>query len=215
MASLVLPSALSPTEEPMPYTPDSPLIPSATPVDAERVAAAWVRYCVRTPNYSPADLRLIGSFYATVCGTVGLDVWLVLGQVAHESGKLTSWWSARPRRNPAGIGVNGVRVPGLPRRAPAGPWAWNGYLWARGYSFARWAPDAVETHCGLLLRYAVTPGAETQAQAALINRAIAKAPRRVWGVAPTLRGLGGTWAWPGVGYAAKVATHANALREAR
>ena len=25
--------------------------------------------------------------------------------MAHETGSLTSWWAARPRRNPAGIGV--------------------------------------------------------------------------------------------------------------
>ena len=79
--------------------------------------------------------------------------------------------------------------------------------WHLGNSFASWGPDAVDAHVGRLLAYALPVGAENQEQARLIAiagraRAI---PASVRGVAPTLKGLGGTWAVPGVGYGAALA----------
>ncbi len=54
----------------------------------------------------------------------------------------------------------------------------------------------------------------TPEQQAMIDEALAlrPLPARYRGIAPTLAGLGGTWAYPGQGYAARVAARANAMR---
>jgi hypothetical protein len=109
-----------------------------------------------------------------------------------ETGHLTSFWSQRPRRNFAGIGVTGE--PGI------------------GLSF----PDlrtAVRAHTGRLLAYSLPSGTGSQAQIQLIEEALAfrPLPQQFRGVAPTLKGLAGTWA-KDPQYAVKLARIANEIR---
>lgn len=143
-------------------------------------------------GYSNADVRsLVADYYATATA-VGLDPLLVVAQMVEETGHLTSFWSQRPRRNLAGIGVTGK--PGV------------------GLSF----PDlktAVDAHTGRLLAYALPANAGNQDQNQLIKEALSfrTLPDRLRGAAPTLQGLAGTWAHD-PHYADKLAGVANDIR---
>lgn len=152
------------------------------------------RYLLARPHgeYSEDDVRRIVGLYYTTAAAVGLDPLLAVAQMAEETGHLTSFWSQRPRRNLAGIGVTGK--PG------------------EGLSF----PDlntAVRAHTGRLLAYALPSGAGSQAQVQLIEEALAfrPLPEDLRGIAPTLGGLAGHWAMDPE-YAVKLADVANEIR---
>jgi hypothetical protein len=126
-------------------------------------------------EYTDLDVTHIVEDYYATAPPAGLDPLLAIAQMVEETGHLTSFWSQRPRRNPAGIGVTGK--PG------------------EGISFPDWK-TAVRAHVGRLLAYALPKGRETAAQAGLIEEALSfrALPDELRGVAPTLRGLIGRWA---------------------
>jgi len=143
-------------------------------------------------GYSDADIHTIVADYDATATEAGLDLLLVVAQMVEETGHLTSFWSQRPRRNLAGIGVTGK--PG------------------EGLSF----PDlktAVRAHTGRLLAYSLPIGAGNHAQNQLIKEALSfrGLPDRLRGAAQTLRGLAGTWAHD-PHYADKIARVANDIR---
>jgi flagellum-specific peptidoglycan hydrolase FlgJ len=152
------------------------------------------RYLLGRPHgeYNADDIRVIVAHYYKTAQPVGLDPLLVIAQMALETGGLTSFWSQRPRRNPAGIGVTGA--PGA------------------GVSFPSWK-TAVRAHTGRLLAYSLPSGDEDQLQRQLIEEALAHRalPQRFRGVAPRLEGLAGTWA-ADPQYAVKLARVANEIR---
>lgn len=191
--------ALDDTALPIPaqddaYTVHSPLLaPITTPVEV--VIGRW-RYS-RAAGYTPYDTESILRAIWHLAASVGLDPVLIAAQMAHETGNLTSWWCARPRRNPAGLRVTGAKSI-IPRGAG---WAWNAETkrWHQGLSFATWADDAIPAHLGRLLAYALPAGQGTPEQQALITRALTLAPlpASYRGVAPTVQGLEDTWATDG------------------
>jgi hypothetical protein len=185
-----------------PYTADSPLL--AAP------HASALTFSARNTNYEQVAVDVITQAYWAQARAVGLDPILCFAQCLHETGNLNSWWCARPRRNPAGIGVTG-ETSNAPRPAPF--WAQRGDLWVKGYSYATWEFDAIPAHLGRLLGYALKPGDMSATQWQCYNKAmeIKSLPTAILGCAPTLRGLGGTWAVPGTGYAQAVANKANKL----
>lgn len=205
------------------YTEDSPILgpmPDDPPALAARVLSR------PTGEYTSVAVREIVQGYLTTAGLVGVDPVLALAQCLHETGNLTSFWAARPRRNPAGLGVNGRRV--SPAEYAAHPDAYPPAAWARtddggaaaGLSFDGWVTAAIPAHVGRLLAYAVPVEARTGAQAMLIERATAqrRLPAIVHGSAPTLKQLGRVhntsglgWADPGDGYGAAIARVANWL----
>jgi len=143
-------------------------------------------------GYTADDVEtIVDSYYATATA-VGLDPLLVVAQMSEETGHLTSFWSQRPRRNFAGIGVTGED--GVGNKFPS-------------------LTAGIRAHTGRLLAYVLPAGAENPAQAGLITEALhardLPADRRV--VAPTLAGLSGKWAMDKE-YAAKVAAVANQIR---
>ncbi len=172
---------------------------SVTPGSALRAAARAPaeraqQYLLARPHgdYDDGDVRAIVSNYYQTATAVGLDPLLVVAQMAEETGHLTSFWSQRPRRNLAGIGVTGK--PGV------------------GLSF----PDlktAVRAHTGRLLAYSLPIGTGSQAQIQLIKEALAfrPLPDALRGAAPTLHELAGTWA-KDAQYAVKLARVANEIR---
>jgi N-acetylmuramoyl-L-alanine amidase/Mannosyl-glycoprotein endo-beta-N-acetylglucosaminidase len=169
--------------------PDSPLL---APASASSARAG--QYLLARPHggYSAGDVTEIVGLYYTTAGAVGLDPLLVVAQMAEETSHLTSFWSQRPRRNFAGIGVTGQ--PGA------------------GLSF----PDlktAVRAHTGRLLAYAQPAGTGTATQQQLIDEALAARPLppQLRGAAVTLKGLAGTWAQDPQ-YAVKLAGVANDIR---
>jgi len=152
------------------------------------------QYLLARPHggYSDNDVRRIVGLYYTSAGAVGLDPLIAVAQMTEETAHLTSFWSQRPRRNLAGIGVTGK--PG------------------EGLSF----PDlkaAVHAHTGRLLAYCLPSGAGNPAQVKLVNEALAfrPLPENLRGSAPTLGGLVGKWAVDPQ-YAVKVAGVANDIR---
>jgi mannosyl-glycoprotein endo-beta-N-acetylglucosaminidase len=127
-----------------------------------------------TGEYVTADWRYIAGEYWSLAAPAGVDPLIAFAQCMHETGNLSSWWAARPRRNPAGIGVTGE--PG------------------KGVSFPSWH-HSVRAHMGRLCAYALPFGAGTSAQRLLIAeagrwRAIPSSRR---GVATTIAKLEGTW----------------------
>lgn len=177
-----------PAPDPGAVTPDSKLLA------AERAPEGRAqRYLLARSHgeYSEDDVRRIVHFYY-ITAEVGLEPLVAVAQMAEETGHLTSFWSQRPRRNFAGIGVTGVD--------------------GEGVSFPN-LHTAVRAHTGRLLAFALPSGAGTQAQAQLIEEALAfrPLPDEFRGVAPTLKGLAGTWAHDPQ-YAVKVAALANEIR---
>ena len=145
----------------------------------------------------------------------GVNPCLAIAQMVHETGFLTSWWSNRPRRNPAGIGVTGQTSSTQPKPEDSSMWAYNTstQMWHKGMSFVDFDKTAVPAHMARLLGYAINPVSRTPEQQKYINLHTKgrPLPDRVNGCAPTLAGLEGTWAFPGKGYADKIANHANAI----
>jgi len=145
----------------------------APPRVAERQV---VRYLV--PKYSGAytnsDVRWLVGRYFDVSVEAGVDPLVVIAQMDHETAHLSSYWSQRPRRNPAGIGVTGE--PG------------------EGVSFPRWS-YSVDAHVGRLLAYALPRGAGTTRQKTLIARALSwrSLPDSYRGSARTIYGLQRRW----------------------
>lgn len=195
----------------MPYTADSSIFAPRPSVTAEQCT----RYILSRPHgeYTERDIGgVIVPTYFTICASVGVDPAPLIAQMIHETGNLTSWWSQRPRRNPAGIGVTGQRRPEKPL---TGAWQRddNEHVWKEGLAFASWQADSAPAHVGRLLAYALTDAQATPVQLALIKKALAYRPlTRYRGEAPTLRGLNGRWAIPGHTYAQKLAEIANTIQ---
>lgn len=164
----------------------SPLIAPARATQAQCVA-----YITRKPTgvYTRGDVAsIVRSYFAYA---TGLDPLIAIAQMIHETGNLTSAWSQPPHRNPAGIGVNGMKGVGL--------------------SYDTWE-KAVASHIGRLLAYALPIGQGTADEQQLITGALhdRALPTPFRGIAPTLAGLNGRWA-TGQDYADAIARVGNAI----
>lgn len=184
-------------------------------------------------DYTEYDVqRVIVPDYHERCASVGVDFGVALAQCWVETAEripgdprgyvpFSSWWAARPRRNSAGIGVNGRTLPierdgrGMAIMPASGEWALDtvGQMWRAGCSFESWKDESIPAHIGRLLAYTLPLGAGTDAQRKLISFALSfrPLPDRVRGSAPTVRELGRVynpsgsgWASPGLMYGAKI-----------
>ncbi len=193
---------------------DAPIVAPASGTTNQ--AFAWLSNRA-DPSYTDYDIGTIVDAYQQLGDSVGIDWFLALAQCAHETGSLTSWWSRRPRRNPAGIGVTGRTQSGSPDSPPGAAWAWDDtqQLWREGVSFATWINDAIPAHLGRLLAYALRDDQANTAQQELINRALAyrPLPQNYRGVAPTIVGLNGRWAVPGTEYGQRIVDLARRMRQ--
>jgi hypothetical protein len=191
--------------------PDDPPI-LGRPSGTARQATEWL--AARAAGYTPDDVTTFVTTYTESGGAAGVDWFLALAQLAHETGSLTSWWSQPPRRNPAGIGVTGRIQPGAPDTPPGAGWTWDGAQWREGLSFATWPDDAIPAHLGRLLAYALTDAQASPIQHTLIERALSyrPLPDGYRGIAPTLTGLNGRWAVPGIRYGQSIAALARRMR---
>ncbi len=128
-------------------------------------------------EYTDFSVETIVNHYFRIGERVRVDPLLALAQVVLETGNLSSWWAARPRRNPAGIGVTGA--PGV------------------GLVFASWE-HACMAHIGRLLAYALTDDdvRDNAERWALIGLAlwVRPLPLRLRGTGATPRALTGRWA---------------------
>ncbi len=208
-----------PIPEPPPPLPTDPGVWAnesgyllAPPSGTAEQAIAW--FAARSTLYTLYDITSIVGAYARIGTEAGVDWFLALAQCAHETGSLTSWWCARPRRNPAGIAVTGATIPGSPEYPPGRNWAWDGLVWREGASFAAWDSDSVRAHLGRLLAYALPAGFGTPCQQELVAyalevRGLSPANR---GVALTITDLNGRWAVPGTEYGQRILSLAARMR---
>ena len=177
-------------------------------------------------NYTVGDIDLITQHYWQHATAGGLDPLLAIAQSIHETSlngrPISSWWSARPRRNSAGIGVTGESRTTDPNDSHN--WAIDTdvspTVWRAGLSFPSWE-EAVRAQVGRLLAYALPAGQGTPQQRALIDFALAQRPlpAALRGTASTLKQLGAAhnptgqgWASPGTQYGARIAALAEAIR---
>jgi hypothetical protein len=206
-----------------PFIPTPAPTPPATPGDAPLLgiatgtidqAVAWLASRA-DQSYTDFDLRAIVEAYQRIGEAVGMDWFTAVAQMAHETGNLTSFWSLRPQRNPAGIGVTGVWQYDQPVDITG--WAFNTQRvrWERGLSFTTWADDAIIAHLGRLLAYALTDDQANQAQRDLITRALSYRgiSNTNRGMAQTWIGLNGRWAVPGTTYGQTILALAQRIRQ--
>jgi hypothetical protein len=149
---------------------------------------------------------------------LGIDPLVAIAQMIHETNNLSSWWAARPRRNPAGIGVTGQQRTAQPK---GGVWQRDDAAgcWKAGLAFATWR-DAIAAHTGRLLAYALPAKQRTPAQQEGVARALKYRglPAKLHGSAPTLKRLGAAhnptgqgWAMPGTQYGERIAALMRAI----
>lgn len=187
-------------------TPASTLLspPRATPEQC-------IAYILSRPHgeYTSGDVGAIVRAYFAQCA--GIDPLLAIAQMIHETGGLTSWFSQRPRRNSAGLGVTGRSASremyaAYPERYPDASWTWgpDGRR-VEGMSFASWASHAIPAHLGRLLAYATSKHTPEQERLVHFALGVRPLPAAYLGSAPVLSGLEGRWAVPGHGYSEAIA----------
>lgn len=199
----------------VPGTPltDAPILGTASGTVAEAVRVLAPRAAAN--GYAYDDVVSIVKAYEQVGSSVGVDWFLAIAQMAHETGYMTSFWSARPQRNPAGLGVEGRSSTTDPNQPG---WVFNSQrnMWEKGLSFASWEEEAIPAHIGRMLAYALRDDQATPAQKAMIDKALAyrALPANLRGVAPTIVGLNGRWAYPGTTYGQRILAVMLRLRQA-
>lgn len=203
-----------PMPDPGPYPNDAGYL-LAVHSGTRAQAIGWLtRYSNR---YNQVDITTIVDAYARIGNEAGIDWFLALAQCAHETGSLTSWWCARPRRNPAGIAVTG-QVLYAPQESPPGRnWAWDDAIgaWREGASFPAWDSYSVRAHLGRLLAYALPAGWGSPFQQELIDYALSvrSLPASLRGIAVTITDLNGRWAVPGTEYGQRILDLAARMRQ--
>lgn len=172
-------------------TAESQLLVPGSRVTAEQC----IRYILAHPHgeYDEAAVREIVGAYEKVCQVARIDLLLAIAQMVLETGNLTSWWSQRPWRNPAGIGATGAMSE---TRPAAGDWVYHDGVYWEGCTFKSWKGHAVPAHIGRLLAYALRDDQATPEQLSLIRYALSVRPLVTsWrGIARTPGRFGTTWA---------------------
>ncbi|MEI8165316.1 MAG: N-acetylmuramoyl-L-alanine amidase [Chloroflexales bacterium] len=215
--------------------PGSPPIDARLPVlgtDAAFTPAQAIAYLTTrlAHGYVARDIsETIIPGYADVCRQSGVRFDVAVAQMAHETGALSSFWSQRPQRNPAGIGVTGQQQATEPPDRTG--WAYNPDRgqWEAGLSFPSW-DVAIPAHVYRLLGYAATDATLSPTQRAGIAGATRgrPLPSAARGSAPQIVHLGAQhnlanvglvraqwragWAWPGTEYGARLATIIQTIR---
>jgi hypothetical protein len=172
---------------PVAITVDSPLLgPASGPTEK---AVAFVAQQQPPDSEYKNDVALIMGYYWRFAPPVGVDPFLAAAQCIFETDALRSGWAARPKRNPAGLGV---RQEG-------------------GLSFASWE-ESVQAHIGQLLAFALRDDEANAEQRAMMarNPRHANIAPELRGSARTLAGLNNRWT-ADPDYAAKLAARANAI----
>ncbi len=143
---------------------DMPILGAASGLQQQ--AVAYIRSRLPVTSEYINDVELIMGYYWTYAPTVGVDPFLAAGQCIFETDALRSPWAARPRRNPAGLGV---RQEG-------------------GLMFASW-DLAVQAHIGQLLAFALREEEADDAQRQMMR----SNPRHLH-IGPEMRGSAKTLA---------------------
>ena len=173
---------------PTQLTHDAPILGS--PTGTLEQAVAYVTAQLPPDSEYRNDVGIIMGYYWRYAPAVGVDPFLAAAQCIFETDALRSHWAARPRRNPAGLGV---RQEG-------------------GLSFSSWE-ESVQAHIGQLLAFALRDDEANDAQ----RQMMARNPRHghigadLRGTAKTVAGLNNRWT-AGPDYAAKLISRATSIR---
>lgn len=193
--------------EKIPYT-EYTLMISTPEIDAGKLTEYLVHKHAYK-NYAEDAIREILGYYMKYGKQIGVNYLFAIAQMIHETGWLDSWWAARPRRNPAGIGVSGQSTAKNPNDAIH--WAQSGNIWLKGQSFKSW-DIAVQHHLARLLLYALKDDEMTPEQLAFSEICLdRKNLDRIRGVGKQFIGLNGVWAVPGKTYSQKIVTIMNSF----
>lgn len=180
-----------------------------TPLDIEKVLKHFRNI---GGLYTMGDYRSILMSYDKAAKQGNVNPYLAVAQMVKEADWGRSWWSQRPRRNPAGIGVTGEKSE---TQQDKNSWAFDSgeNVWKKGYSFPSWDVSA-QAHIGHLLAYAYkdTELNDEQRYLVAVDPRARFIPDSIRGKVKLLKDLDGRWAQPGVGYGRSIATLANALR---
>lgn len=133
------------TAAPVTLTLDSPLL--GAPSGSVEQAIAFVEARLPADSEYKNDVRIILEHYWRYAPEVGVDPFLAAAQCIFETDSLRSQWAARPRRNPAGLGV---RQEG-------------------GLSFNSWE-ESVQAHIGQILAFALRDDEANEAQRQMMRR---------------------------------------------
>ena len=154
----------------------------------ERVVA-YVQARLNPGSEYTNDVGTIFGYYWTYAPGVGVDPFIAAAQCVFETDSLNSAWAARPRRNPAGLGV---RQEG-------------------GLSFESW-DAAVQAHIGQLLAFALRDDQASEAQQRMIqaNPRHGQIDPALRGSVKTLADLNSRWT-NNPSYASGLAARANAI----
>lgn len=190
------------------YTENSEIV-GYVPVDIERLLKHFTNL---GGTYNLWDYRVILTNYDGTCRDTDIDPYLLIAQMVKETDWCRSWWSQRPRRNPAGIGVTGETSKTAPETNKEA-WAFNGEVWVKGYSFPSWQISS-EAHAGHMCAYLYKNDELTAPQAYClgVDPRAKFIPEKWRGSVTTLKDLDGKWAFPGIGYGRSIATIANVLK---
>lgn len=140
----------------------------------------------------------------------GIRADVLVCQMFHETGYLTSWWSLPPRRNMAGIGVTGETSPTDPHSTA---WAFHQEenKWEKGYSFPDWT-TAAQVHMAHMSAYVYT---DERNHASQIDPRYAAARSQFalkkWPPCHIMTDLNGKWAVPGPTYGQTIEQIYNAV----
>lgn len=147
----------------------------------------------------------------------GINPVMLVSQMIHETGNLTSWWSARPRRNPAGIGVTGdTASPVKPQQLLNPPKGWTidteRGIWKQGISYPTWM-QGIWSHIGRVLcyRFTVSSGTDSQQELMRMSTDDRKFPAIWRGKFNNWEDLNGRWAVPGLTYAQQIQRIARSI----
>lgn len=205
------------------YSEHSPIL-ALPPISAASAAAVIAPHFPETttdPNaYTRYDIESIVDSVWRVCQPVGVNPLAALAQTIHETAEFTSFWSQRPQRNAAGVGITGKWSPVEPPNKDGWKFNTQRQRWEVGISFKNWKHHSIPAHVGRLLAYVLKVGEETPEQRDLITKALTyrNLPASARGSAPTLRQLGKVhnlsghgWAVPGAAYGVAIARKMNDL----
>jgi hypothetical protein len=186
------------------------LIKGYEPLDIDRVLP---KFTISRATYNTVDWRNILRAYDVAAKAANINPYILIAQMAKETDWGRSWWSQRPRRNPAGIGVTGETSK---QEQDKNTWAYDNdqNIWKKGYSFVSWE-IAAQAHTGHMLAY-MYKDSELNSKQALLVATDPRArfiPTDKRGSVLILNDLDGKWAVPGRGYGNSIATLANALRK--
>lgn len=161
-------------------------------------------------TYTRDEIYDIVTMYKKYADAMDINWIIALAQNLHETDWLRSWWAQSPRRNPAGLGVNGKHMKQKPDNTES--WAEKDGVWYHGYSFDSWE-NAVKAHIAHLLLYTMKDSDMSDEQlkfSELSPRKYAVEQAGYRGIAGSIKDLAGTWATD-TKYAKKLVATINKL----